>query len=222
MSKEVTGYIYILTNPSFPDYVKIGYADDVEKRVAQLNRSECTPFAFRIFATYKVNSRLSDLSLHQLIDSLNTGLRSVDNIDGKTRVREFYALTPDQAYSILEAIAKINGLTDNLVKYSKTKEEIDDEETAEKISILSKNKHHFKDVEFYCPLTDRKYRGTTSENGTLSIVDIITGLEVPNYAKPSKKTIVGSAIEYLGGYTQKDESLYQRYHKLTKIIFIND
>ena len=23
------GVIYILTNPSFPDYVKIGYADDV-------------------------------------------------------------------------------------------------------------------------------------------------------------------------------------------------
>ena len=25
------GVIYILTNPSFPDYVKIGYADDIEK-----------------------------------------------------------------------------------------------------------------------------------------------------------------------------------------------
>ena len=23
--------IYILTNPSFPDYVKIGYADDIDK-----------------------------------------------------------------------------------------------------------------------------------------------------------------------------------------------
>lgn len=25
------GVIYILTNPSFPDYVKIGYATDIEK-----------------------------------------------------------------------------------------------------------------------------------------------------------------------------------------------
>lgn len=49
------GYIYILTNPSFPDYVKIGYADDVNKRLQQLNRSECVPFAFRVFATYEVN-----------------------------------------------------------------------------------------------------------------------------------------------------------------------
>ena len=33
---EKAGVIYILTNPSFPEYVKIGYADDVEKRLAQL------------------------------------------------------------------------------------------------------------------------------------------------------------------------------------------
>ena len=36
---EQQGVIYILTNPSFPDYVKIGYADDIEKRLQQLNRS---------------------------------------------------------------------------------------------------------------------------------------------------------------------------------------
>ena len=45
------GVIYILTNPSFPDYVKIGYADDIDKRLKQLNRSECIPYAFRIYAT---------------------------------------------------------------------------------------------------------------------------------------------------------------------------
>lgn len=27
------GYIYILTNPSFKEYVKIGYADDVQARL---------------------------------------------------------------------------------------------------------------------------------------------------------------------------------------------
>ena len=30
---EKQGVIYILTNPSFLDYVKIGYADDVNKRL---------------------------------------------------------------------------------------------------------------------------------------------------------------------------------------------
>ena len=38
---DKTGVIYILTNPSFPEYVKIGYADDIDKRLQRLNRSEC-------------------------------------------------------------------------------------------------------------------------------------------------------------------------------------
>ncbi len=33
------GYIYIMTNPSFPEYVKIGYAKDVKQRLDELNRS---------------------------------------------------------------------------------------------------------------------------------------------------------------------------------------
>ena len=65
---DKTGVIYILTNPSFPEYVKIGYADDIDKRLQRLNRSECIPFAFRVYATYEVNSRLSDLKIHSIID----------------------------------------------------------------------------------------------------------------------------------------------------------
>ena len=30
------GYIYVLTNPSFPQYVKIGFATDVKQRLAEL------------------------------------------------------------------------------------------------------------------------------------------------------------------------------------------
>ena len=30
---EKKGVVYILTNPSFPEYVKIGYADDVREIV---------------------------------------------------------------------------------------------------------------------------------------------------------------------------------------------
>ena len=79
------GVIYILTNPSFPDYVKIGYAKDLEKRMKQLNRSETIPFAFRAYAVYEVESNLTDLVLHDLIDKLNPDLRSIENFDGKER-----------------------------------------------------------------------------------------------------------------------------------------
>lgn len=47
------GVIYILTNPSFPEYVKIGYARDLEKRMNQLNRSETIPFAFRAYVPFR-------------------------------------------------------------------------------------------------------------------------------------------------------------------------
>ena len=90
---ESQGVIYILTNPSFPDYVKIGYADDVQKRLKELNRSECIPFAFRLYAYYKVPRRLTDMKLHQMIDKLNPNLRSIEEFDGKTRKREFYNMS---------------------------------------------------------------------------------------------------------------------------------
>lgn len=38
------GCIYILTNPSFPEYVKNGYADDIDKRLKQLNRMHALCF----------------------------------------------------------------------------------------------------------------------------------------------------------------------------------
>ena len=86
---EQKGVIYILTNLSFPEYVKIGYADDIEKRLSQLNRSECIPFAFRVYATYEVNSRLSDLKIHSIIDKLNPNLRSIDNFNVKNVSESF-------------------------------------------------------------------------------------------------------------------------------------
>ena len=75
-----------MTNPSFPEYVKIGYADDVKARLKQLNNSECIPFAFRVYATYEVSSRLSDLKIHEIIDRLNPDLRSIESFEGKKRI----------------------------------------------------------------------------------------------------------------------------------------
>lgn len=129
------GVIYILTNPSYPDYVKIGYADDVKKRLKELNRSECIPFAFRLYAYYEVPRRLTDMKLHQMIDRLNPNLRSIEEFDGKTRKREFYNMSAADAYSILETIAQINGLEDHLVLVEPSAKEVKDEEEAEEIRI---------------------------------------------------------------------------------------
>ena len=113
MDKEKGG-IYILTNPAFPSYVKIGYADNIKTRLTKLNSSECTPYAFRLYATYGVDKRLSDTKLHKIIDTLNPGLRTVDHFDGKKRVREFYALSAQDAYGLLKAMAEIHGTSKRL------------------------------------------------------------------------------------------------------------
>lgn len=177
--EESKGVIYILTNPSFKEYVKIGYADDIEKRLQQLNRSECIPFAFRVYATYEVDSRLSDLKIHSIIDKLNPNLRSIDNFNGQKRVREFYAMSPEDAYSILEAIAEIHNRTDKLKLIEPDAVAQSDESIAEEIQ------------------TETRIRGA---NFTFSEWEIPVGAVLEYYRNPDIKcTVVDDRkVEYEG------------------------
>ena len=84
--KNFVGAIYIFVNPAFPQLIKIGYADDVQKRLKILN-----------------------LRLHHLIDTLDSSLRHSKN-------REFYEINCQKAYDILSAIAQINGDEEQLKK----------------------------------------------------------------------------------------------------------
>lgn len=139
-STQKAGVIYILTNPSFPEYVKIGYADDIERRLAELNRTECTPFAFRVYATYAVQTRLTDLKIHEMIDRINPTLRSIDNVNGKKRVREFYAMSAEDAYLMFEAMAEIHGTKDLLVKIKPDKKQEAEEDTANEVQEIAREK----------------------------------------------------------------------------------
>ena len=130
---EKAGVIYILTNPSFPEYVKIGYADDVDKRLTQLNRTECTPFAFRLYATYSVPDRLADKKLHSLLDMFDANLRAVDELNGKKRVKEFYAMQPEKAYHALELIADLTDTADRLVLHEVSIKDKNEDELANSI-----------------------------------------------------------------------------------------
>lgn len=153
------GVIYILTNPSFPKYVKIGYADDVEKRLRELNRTECIPFAFRLYAYYEVNERLTDLKLHDMIDKINPSLRSVDTFNGKPRKKEFYQMSKEIAYNILESIASISNTLSKLHLVEKS--QVDSKEEADEIdkttydipSFLANKREPVK--ELYNKLTEK-------------------------------------------------------------------
>lgn len=140
MEEEIVGVIYILTNPSFPDYVKIGYTDDIDRRLEELNRSECIPFAFRVHATYGVTQRLQDRKLHEIIDTLNPELRAIEMFDGKRREKEFYALSAEDAYGILEGIAEISGTKHRLHVPRPEEHEKRDEELAAEIQEESRER----------------------------------------------------------------------------------
>ena len=100
------GYIYVMTNPCLHDMVKIGYASDVEARRKQLSTT-ALPFEYEIYATYETSGQLEDKKLHELIDTLNPKLRLAKN-------REFFAMSAEKAYQLLEAIAIISGSADKL------------------------------------------------------------------------------------------------------------
>ncbi len=147
-TKDNTGVIYILTNPSFPIYVKIGYAQNIQKRLRQLNRSETIPYAFRIYAVYHVTRKLTDKELHKLIDTLNPELRTIENFDGKKRVKEFYAMSAEDAYSLLMSIAKISGTEDRLQRLTPEGHEIEDEKRAqEELETARRGPFKFSDCD---------------------------------------------------------------------------
>lgn len=220
MGKEKEkGVIYILTNPSFPEYVKIGYADDVNERLKILNTSPAIPFAFRVYATYEVDHKLEDKKVHKLIDTINPELRSIENVNGKTRKREFYQMSKEQAYTLFECIAEISGTKDRLHLIKATKNDIKDEQEASEVKEMKLNRHHFKDIEFYSSLTNKYYYTKTSNHGMLSIFEKDTNTEVPNNSNPSKKQIVLQALKDLGENVDNGLTLYQLEHRLEKKIY---
>lgn len=102
------GFIYIMTNPALKDMVKIGYASDVEARRKQLSTT-ALPYDYEVYATYETSGNLEDKKLHKMIDKLNPDLRV-------TKSREFFLMSPQEAYDLLEAIAVISGTKGKLEK----------------------------------------------------------------------------------------------------------
>lgn len=100
-----------MTNPCLQNMVKIGYATDVEQRRKQLSTT-ALPYDYEVYATYETTGKLEDKKLHKLIDSLNPDLRV-------TKTREFFIMSPEEAYELLEAIAMISGSQDKLIRRKK-------------------------------------------------------------------------------------------------------
>ena len=113
--QDTSGYIYVLINDSFhkKNWIKIGYSDNVEKRVKELSNTS-VPLPYQIYCTYEIprikNTKDPDKILHDIIQMLNPNLRITKN-------KEFFEIYPWDAYGLLEALAKMHGRLDKLIKY---------------------------------------------------------------------------------------------------------
>ena len=101
-------YIYIMTNPAYEGYVKIGFTDtDVYKRAKELSSASGVMFDFEVYGYYETPAKLGDKSLHKIIDGLNPELRV-------NKRREFYKMSAKAAYEFLYSVAELSGTEDKM------------------------------------------------------------------------------------------------------------
>lgn len=91
--------VYILTNESMPDMVKIGITDDLERRIKELDKTG-TPLPFECYYAVEVEDNQAPAIEKKLHDGLD---------DKRVRQsREFFNTTPEQAKALAE-VAEIMG-----------------------------------------------------------------------------------------------------------------
>lgn len=97
----MSGYVYILTNPSFrDDWVKIGKSSrPVDVRSKELDNT-AVPLPFEIYAVMKTEKyNEAEKQIHGLIDLVNPNMRI-------RKGREFFNVTPEKALSIFRQCAR--------------------------------------------------------------------------------------------------------------------
>lgn len=97
---QMSGYVYILTNPSFKDdWVKIGKSSrPVDVRSKELDNT-AVPLPFKIYAIMKTDKyNEAEHQIHSLIDLVNPSMRI-------RKGREFFNVTPEKALSIFQQCA---------------------------------------------------------------------------------------------------------------------
>jgi len=147
--------IYILTNPSFPNYVKIGKTSDLQQRIRQLNNPTCLPFSFRAYATYKVEKDLDivEKAIHSLIDKIDYDLRAREEADtGRLREREFFALDAENAFEVLRQVAVLRGDEHNLERVKQTKQEKTEEQIAKTVEERAEKQKRLTFSEYGIPI----------------------------------------------------------------------
>ena len=97
-----SGFLYVLSNQAFPDYVKIGFAEDVDAVVKNLNSLNITPSPFVVFCTYEVEANNADVLFRNLLSCISPS------------TTDFFNIPAEEVYTLLTMMAKLHGCEDKL------------------------------------------------------------------------------------------------------------
>lgn len=123
---KIENVIYILTNPQYPGYIKIGYASDLKQRLVSLNTGALVEFVpYAVYETSKING---DIEIHRIIELLNPILRASKFNNGKSKLKEFFKLEAEEAYELLYHIAIVSGTEKHLYKVDNNLNKITEEQ----------------------------------------------------------------------------------------------
>jgi len=129
------GIVYILTNPSFDGWVKIGMSarNDIEARLAELNRPTNLPLSYRAYAIYEVEKPQEvEKHIHNLFDIIDESLHARETLSsGRIREREFFRISPERAFAVFKSVALLRGDESCLKLITPNAEQIEEEQIAE-------------------------------------------------------------------------------------------
>jgi len=144
------GIVYILTNPSLDGWIKIGMSarNDINRRLAELNRPTNIPLSYRAYAIYEVdNPEEVEKHIHNLFDQIDESLHARETLaSGRIREREFFHISPEKAYSVFKSIAKLRGDEKNLKLIAPSDEQIEEDEIAEQTARRPSFKFSMLDI----------------------------------------------------------------------------
>lgn len=86
--------VYILTNPCFPDWIKIGRCKDLQKRVSGLSNNTAVPLPFDVFYACTVSDS-------KKVESKLFDIFAAHRISAK---REFFSCDPEQVVKVLDLV----------------------------------------------------------------------------------------------------------------------
>ena len=115
---KIENVIYVLTNPQYPGYIKIGYASDLKQRLSSLNTGALVEF--EPYAVYETTQKNADINIHKIIKLLNPILQaSKFNEKNQAKQKEFFKIEPEEAFALLEQIAIVSGTRHKLYRLDK-------------------------------------------------------------------------------------------------------